>query len=1263
MYTLGIVFYALCVRVAALFSQKARLMVHGWRDTFARLALPQALPRDRERVWFHVSSLGEFEQARPVLERYRELHPDHFVLLTFFSPSGYEVRKDYSGADMVCYLPMDTPRNARRLVSTIQPSMVFFVKYDFWFNTMRELKRRDIPLYIFSAIFRPKQYFFGWYGGWFLRQLNCFTHIFVQNDESLQLLNSHGIKHCSIAGDTRFDRVAQIAAAAQPSAIAERFVAAHGTGARVIVAGSTWPPDEQLLASYFKLRQSAPLDNKLLLIIAPHVVDESHLRQIEQLFAAPDVKTVRYSLLQSSEGDAWDTTPPNGVFESDKQRELAISAMTEHCLAEQNGAFESDEQREPAISAMTEHCLAEQNVLIIDNYGLLSSLYRYADVVYIGGGFGHGIHNILEAITFGKPVCFGPNYHKFQEARNIIELGGGTSIKDAESLTRQFDLWLTDTEVYNKASQTCRHYVESNKGGCDKISRIFSLAFVLSSFLALATSCSVNKFVSPNDKLLYSNHYSIEMPDGNKPPEEVDNVLKSLKSYAAQSPNKKFLGVRWGMRLYCLSSPTDTNWFHNYLRHNNQHPVVYNENATRRTASQLQSLMVTKGCFSSTVDYDTSMRGRNVTVTYHLHPSPRYLVNDINYTIPQPEILKLVKEQAKESYLHIGDYYDQDLIAKERDRIVQNLLEAGYYRANPSMVSFLLDTTYTPGRIDIEIAVNKNAVDTAGYLHKYRIKDIFVLQGGSRNDMVFDTSYYESAFRGRTTRYAILSAPDTLHRHQVSPKVICRNLMLFSGQLYHPNNRSRTYNSLLALRNFKYIDIDFVESTTPADTVPTVDARVRLLTSPRQKLSASLELNNSSTFGTQGSDAAAMIGSGNFGLETVLEYQNRNLFGGAELLKVDASLLVELPKLILSQGATKFHDAFTAFESGLNISLDLPQFLLPFTQNILFQRMRPHTVLGIGANYQYRSYFERMLANMSFGYSWSSTSHTRHQLLPIELTFVKFIDKDEAFVSRLESISDLRLKYQYSDHFIMDCRYDFLYSSQIPNRRINFNYLHITLETAGNLLQNLSILSNGPTDENGIRQFFGVPYSQYMRVNADMKRYFYLSERNTFVTRLLLGVGLPYANSLSMPYEKSFFGGGPTTMRAWQLRHLGPGLYSNGDNPMAERVGDMTLVLNLEDRFHIASIFEGALFADIGNVWLTHESSEFEGGKFEPDKLLSSLAVGAGLGLRLKVSIITLRLDFAIPVYDPGYEPTHRWRPPYWKFSQIVTNLGIDYPF
>lgn len=403
LYTFGILCYGLAIRLASLFDKKAKLWVAGRRDIFQQIRNKLA-DNNSPVAWFHASSLGEFEQCRPVIDAFKKQYPDYKIFVTFFSPSGYEVRKNYPNADYVFYLPLDTMFNARKFVDMVNPKMAFFVKYDFWFNYMAVLDKRNIPTILFSSIFRPSQYFFAWYGKWFCRRLNAFDHLFVQNKESEKLLKEHGISQCTIAGDTRFDQVMAIAANVKQFPEVMRFVGQS----KVLLAGSTWEPDERLLKSFADTYSSSDIK----FVIAPHEIHASRIDFLMKLFGNTCVK---YSDIAN------------------------ISDLKDY------------------------------KVLIIDNIGMLSSLYQYAYVAYIGGGFGKGIHNILEALAFGKPVCFGPKYQKFQEAKDIVNLNGGWSVGDEKSLNKALTDLFDSDELYNKASDVCMHYVQDNKGTSDTI--------------------------------------------------------------------------------------------------------------------------------------------------------------------------------------------------------------------------------------------------------------------------------------------------------------------------------------------------------------------------------------------------------------------------------------------------------------------------------------------------------------------------------------------------------------------------------------------------------------------------------------------------------------------------------------------------------------------------------------------------------------------------------------------------------------------------
>ena len=368
----------------------------GQHQAFA--LLKEKIEPDTRYVWFHAASLGEFEQGRPVIEQLKREKPETKILLTFFSPSGYEIRKNYAGADIVSYLPLDVPGNAWYFVNLVKPSKAIFIKYEFWPNYLLALQAENIPVVSISAIFRPEQVFFKDYGKWYKKLLLTFQHIFVQDKFSKELLQAHGINNVTVAGDTRFDRVYDLYQQAKQLPLIEEFV----KGAeRVIVAGSSWPKDEELLVQYLRLHPEVKL------IIAPHEVHNSHIAEISKLL---DGKFVRYS----------DATAEN---------------------------------------------VKSTNCLVVDIIGILSSIYRYANVTYIGGGFGVGIHNTLEAAVYGLPVVFGTNYQKFREARELIAIGGAFSISNYVTLEAQFDLLQKD----NSAGKIAGEYVKSNTGATEMI--------------------------------------------------------------------------------------------------------------------------------------------------------------------------------------------------------------------------------------------------------------------------------------------------------------------------------------------------------------------------------------------------------------------------------------------------------------------------------------------------------------------------------------------------------------------------------------------------------------------------------------------------------------------------------------------------------------------------------------------------------------------------------------------------------------------------
>ena len=407
MYSILIYLYIAGIKLAAIFGhRKAKLMIEGHKNIFPLLA-----ERLREGVpyfWFHVSSLGEFEQGRPVIERLRETHPEYRVVLTFFSPSGYEAAKKYQSADVICYLPFDTRRNVARFLDVVKPRKAFFIKYEFWPNFLLGLKCRNIPVYSVSSIFRENQVFFKRFDWGYRKTLRCFNHLFVQNRKSKELLAGIGVENVTVIGDTRFDRVVKIAADAKQLALVEAFA----QGNRVFVAGSSWGPDEDIFLRYFNEHR-----NGWKLIIASHEVTEARLTGIQSKFKGTCVRYTQASMDDVKNADC----------------------------------------------------------LLIDCFGLLSSIYRYGEVAYVGGGFGVGVHNLLEAAVYAMPVFFGPNNRKFQEAAKLKECGGGIEISDYAAFEQMMDAFTSDAAVLKKAGDAAGKYVAGNSGATQKLLKALKL--------------------------------------------------------------------------------------------------------------------------------------------------------------------------------------------------------------------------------------------------------------------------------------------------------------------------------------------------------------------------------------------------------------------------------------------------------------------------------------------------------------------------------------------------------------------------------------------------------------------------------------------------------------------------------------------------------------------------------------------------------------------------------------------------------------------
>lgn len=1202
LYTLSIYFYLFAIHIAGCKNKKAKQWIKGRKGVFRMLQEHMPTEQGCPVVWFHAASLGEFEQGRPLMETYKKQHPEAFILLTFFSPSGYEVRKNYNGADLICYLPIDTLKQARKFVSLINPSKVFFIKYEFWYNYLYFLSKTSAEVYQVSMIARPKHYIFGYCGGWFREQLKVFRHFFVQDQTTFDLLHRHGFNNVTIAGDTRFDRVYDICLTAKTFPIVEKFIA----GRKVLLAGSSWQPDEQLISKF--QRQNA---SNLCCILVPHEVHESHLSEIEELF--PD--SIRYTTLQ-------------------------------------------------------ETSIPRKEVLIVDTIGMLSGLYRYADLAYIGGGFGKGIHNVLEAATFGIPTCFGPKYKKFKEAKELIAQGGAFELHDAKDLQRIWNFVLQqDNTCPDSAAAKSKTYVRKNIGASKTILSKISLS-LLCGMVLVFSACSPYKHLDKKDYLLSKN--KVELHGNNVSSGDFHNLIK-------QDPNRTFLGMKIPMYIYSASSPGKDDEIsvvdRNVFRRLGEAPVPYRKDLSKATVEEMRTYLHSKGCFSGTVKdsllflkkwYMPGQKSkRRVEARYIIHTGPRHKIDSIYYQTADTAVQSRLNIWKKKSLLASGDFYDEAKLKQERSRITKLMKQEGYFAFSESYISFRVDTSKHNHLLDISMQIDLPIVLQDSIPIKinhplYKINNIFVYPQHTASQNPIEktdtvTTYNENA------KSDSLQVIHFIHsrKPEIKPGTIARAIMVKPNALYNPKTIERTYNELLSLKNFRYVDIALNEADWRIKDTLGLDCIIRLQREKRHSLTNSLEANYSANVLEDASSSA----SGTFGVEWKVGYQHRNLFRGAEIFSANLKAAMEVQSDFSRQEENiSFWNLISAYELGGDIGLEIPRFMFPFGQKLFSRTFRPHTTIKLSYNTQRRSYFYRNIASGAFGYAWRFNKTVQHFLFPVELNLVKMDITNEDFRNLIERY-DQRVQYQYTDHLVMDMSYTFIFSDNDPEYLRNHNFLRWNVEIAGNLFYLSGIVSKREKNANGQYEVFGIPYAQYLKTDFDYRYYIPFSAKQTLVLRGFGGIGIPYGNAIALPYEKSFFSGGANNLRAWQLRQLGPGSFAGTSEKKLDRVGDLTLGMNAEYRFPIFSILEGAAFVDAGNIWLLRQTPNTLGGKFEFDSFWKEFAVGIGLGLRINISFFIFRIDFAVKALDPALPLGERWVLNKVKFKDIVPHFGINYPF
>ncbi|MDR1950737.1 MAG: BamA/TamA family outer membrane protein, partial [Bacteroidales bacterium] len=608
---------------------------------------------------------------------------------------------------------------------------------------------------------------------------------------------------------------------------------------------------------------------------------------------------------------------------------------------------------------------------------------------------------------------------------------------------------------------------------------------------------------------------------------------------------------------------------------------------------------------------------------------------------------RLFSDWQNRTLIKSGNPDNVGVLEAERLRIVRRLQNLGYFSVSRNNIEFFIDSSLNTHLMDITAVINPPR--TGGNSEAYTFSDIHIFpdERPGRTEHPFDTTTFRVP---RSRKDTAMSNYYFIHTKplQIKPHVIVSKLMIHQGNPYSLTAVDRTYENLLDLRVFRSTNI--AVSPLPIDS-----------NNPQFLLNTTIELQQAPVI-VWNNDFEITSASDLTGTVFHSSLQHRNLFGGAEIFSLRLRGQLEVQYLL--DKAARESDLVDNYDIGISANLDIPRFIAPFSLSQTNVH-RPRTLISAGYSYRDRfRYYSRYLTNLSFGYSWRSP-RVSHTLFPLDINLVS-ISLTDSFAKRIEELSETnkRLEYQYADHFIFAARYGFSFSGQQGNRSINFNAFRFSVETSGNMLHLLSNALNAPKyGEAQQYEFFNLPYAQYIRTDADFRRYWFLTDRQILVTRMMGGIGFVYGNSKVLPYEKGFFAGGNSNIRAWPMNQLGPGSYINPNPFNIERIGDIVLVGNVEYRFPIAGALKGALFTDVGNIWVRNDNGLYPNGEFAWKNVPNDLAIGGGLGLRWDLNFLVIRLDAAAPLRNPAKPDNEKWVIGDTRWKDFVLNFGIGYPF
>lgn len=782
----------------------------------------------------------------------------------------------------------------------------------------------------------------------------------------------------------------------------------------------------------------------------------------------------------------------------------------------------------------------------------------------------------------------------------------------------------------NKISSPIGHQLTNNVKWFRKI-------FYFLVISVLFFSCSPTKRVAENDYLLDKSKIKIDQGRASK---------EELKKYIRQKSNKRILGLRFHLWLYNMATPEKEKGMSGWLRKIGEEPVIYDEYLKTKSTQQLTGYLHSKGFYSAQVKDTLHYKRKKVRVYYHIYTKEPIIIRSLSYIIHDKAIESIILSDTPNSLVKIGGNFDTDMLQEERQRIEMLLKQKGYYNFNKQYITYLADSSSNNLMVNLTLTIKKfqqvdsNMVTTHKDHKKYKINRVFVYTDfDPRQALLLKEKYYTSFDTIYDNGIYFITKPSDKTKH----KIIFQANFIREGNIYNISDVNSTYQHLNSLQIFKLINIQFSELNSLANdslAMGFLDCTIQLSKYFLQSYTLELQGTNS---------------SGNIGVGGNILYQHRSLFGGAEVVDFKLNGSIET----LNENIRNINNTL---ELGSDITINIPKFVLPiFRAEEFSKKHKPKTQISFGYNYQDRPDYQRTITNFSYGYVWDESKIKRHVFRLVELNAVKLPFVTENFKTVIEKTL---LSSSYENHVVSVTSYSFIFNNQDIKKNSDFSYLRLNTELSGNLLTAINDLANAPKVD-GSYQILGIPYSQYVKADIDFRYYQILNETNNFVYRLFVGGAVPYNNSKAIPFEKQYFSGGANSLRAWNVRDLGPGSFS-GDtiSVYPNKSGDLKLELNFEYRFKLFWILESALFLDAGNIWTIKEDNR-EGALFKIDEFYKEIAIGTGVGFRFDLSFVILRLDLGLKLRDPALPSDQRWiignRRYVW--DDLTFNIGIGYPF